>query len=111
MHILRYDLSHQPHSLTGDTVDDIAAIRQVIDLALQIMPPETNQPLQLIEEALATLANSKESERWKALAEKLLVYATETPFENDVGYYTALGGFFHGYVVVLARREKAKGIK
>lgn len=90
-------------------MDDIAVIKQVITLTLQIMPPETIQPLKLVEELLKALGSSKESERWKAVAEKLLNSATETPFEKDVGSYTALGGFFHGYAVTLARREKAQG--
>ena len=90
-------------------MSDIDEIKRVITLALQIMPPATNQPLKLTEELLEALASSKESERWKALAEKLLDCATETSFEKDVGFYTALGGFFHGYAVTLARQEKAKG--
>jgi len=89
--------------------DIIIVIRQVIDLAGKIMPPETAKPLQDIEAALLIVAKSKESDLWKKVSDEFFEHAEHTPFERDVGIYSLVGSIFRGYSIDVARREKAQG--
>jgi hypothetical protein len=84
-------------------MDETTKVRQMVFMALSIMPPQTSKVSEDVLAILNVVSSSSESERWKTAGDELLEQAKFTSLDSDARCYIALGCAFLGHSIELAR--------